>query len=303
MRAASKCRVLRSYGAVYHVLVNKDEYCCVLRGKFRLKSEQVVNPVAVGDIVDIEITGEKEGVIEKIHPRHNRFSRLYPGRRFREQIIAANIDQLVVIASVLEPRLNLNTVDRFLIAGEKGHLKGVLCLNKIDLKIDDGTEDLVVMYRNAGYDVLLTSAVTGEGLDELRSAIRRKISVFAGVSGAGKSSLLNRLNPESRLPVRGVSTLTGKGKHTTSSVQLITIDEESFVADTPGIRELGLWDVTRKELSDCYPEIRESLHRCRFSPCYHVHEPDCAVKRAVQDGTIDPRRYDSYLKILETLHR
>ena len=294
--------VLRSYGAYYHVLAGSSEYTCTLRGRFRLEEERLANPVAVGDRVVILPSGPDTGVIEEIRPRSNRLSRKSPGRDVREQLIAANIDQLVVISSVLEPPLNTRMIDRFLVAAEKGDFRGIVCINKVDLKMDDEIDGIGKCYTGIGYDVLLTSAVSGRGIDEFGDLLKGRISVLAGVSGVGKSSLLNVIRPGLNLPVRRISSFTGKGKHTTSSVQLIPLGEGGgFVADTPGLRELGLWKIRRRELAEYFPEMEECFGHCRFNPCYHVHEPGCLVKERLADGRIDPRRYESYVRILETL--
>ena len=294
--------VMRSYGSYYHVLAGDCEYTCTLRGRFRLEDERLANPVAVGDRVAIVISDSDTGVIEKIYPRSNRLSRKSSGRKVKEQLIATNINQLVVISSVLEPPVNTRMIDRFLVAAEKGDLKGVLCINKVDLSIGGEIDWIRECYTGIGYDVLLTSAVTGRGIEELGDMLKGRISVLAGVSGAGKSSLLNVIRPGLNLPVRRISSLTGKGRHTTSSVQLISMGEDGgFVADTPGLRELGLWNIRRRELTEYFPEMLECFGQCRFNPCYHISEPGCAVKERLDDGRIHPRRYESYVRILETL--
>jgi ribosome biogenesis GTPase len=215
-------------------------------------------------------------------------------------VILANPDQAVFIFSVRNPFPSLRMLDRLLVLAENNDLPAVICANKIDLMEDrdEGTR-LFGIYEEIGYDVIYTSARTGQGVDALRERLAGKLSVLSGPSGVGKSSLLNAVQPELGLAVREISDATGKGRHTTVSVRLWPLASGGYVADTPGLREAGFFDIEPEELAWHFVEIRPFLSDCRFSSCTHTHEPSCAVKAAVRDGSISQVRYDSYLRLLE----
>ncbi len=243
-----------------------------------------------------------EGVVEGVEPRHGgKLSRKAAGEREAEQVVAANVDQLVVVAAVAEPELNRRLLDRLVVSGENGGLEVAVCLNKADLADAAACEPVLALYRRLGYRALATSARTGVGVEDLRALLKGKTSVFAGPSGVGKSALLMAVQPGLDLRTGEVSASTGKGKHTTTAVSLLPLDFGGYVVDTPGIREFALYDIERDALQHCFPEMAERFGQCRFADCSHRHEPDCAIVAAVKSGEIDPERYESYCRIYESL--
>jgi len=274
---------------------------CTVRGRFFENLERSMRPVAVGDRVRFRITGKGEGAIEEILPRRTKLSRPGIDKGGKEQVIAANVDQVVVVASIKNPPFRPGLVDRIFVAGRSGGLDTLLVLNKADEGAPDEIGELIAPYREIGVTVLVTSAASGEGIADLRQALADRTSVFSGPSGAGKSSLINAVQPGLRLRVGAVSDRTRKGRHTTTAVALLPLECGGYVVDTPGVREFGLWDVSREELDAFFPEIAPLAERCRFRRCSHVHEPDCAVKQALEGGAIRHLRYESYTRILETL--
>jgi len=239
------------------------------------------------------------GVIEEILPRETQLSRRRPGYADVEQVIVANPDQAVYILAVREPTPHLRLLDRLLVIAENNDLPALICANKIDL-LEDAAEArrLFAAYEEIGYRVIYTSAHTGEGVEQLSRELRNKTSVLCGPSGVGKSSLLNSIQPDLGLAVHELSDSTGKGRHTTVAVQLWPLRGGGYVADTPGLREAGFWDIAPEELAWHFVEMRPFLSNCRFSSCTHTHEPACAVKAAVQSQAISEARYDSYCRLL-----
>ena len=294
--------VIRLDTASCLVLCGGDTVRCTLPGKWRLTHRNQARPIAVGDRVAVAVQPTGEGVVERIEPRHGgKLARKVAGERHLEQVVAANVDQLVVVASTGQPPLNRRLLDRLIVAGERGELDIVLSLNKIDLVAAERFEPVLEVYRRLGYQALATSATDGTGIDSLREALRDKTSVLAGPSGVGKSSLLMAIQPGLELRVQEVSSTTRKGRHTTSAVSLLPLDGGGYVVDTPGIREFGVFDVERGELKHYFPEMADRFGQCRFADCTHLHEPGCAVVAAVQAGDIDPERYESYCRIYESL--
>ena len=298
-----------------YVLTNQNEtYRCILRGKFKnefaLKKDKLylTNIAAVGDMVEFDETNGNTGVIHSIEERKNYISRKAPkikGASYRgerlEQIIAANIDQIIVISSVHQPEFNNKTLDRFLITAESAHIKSVITINKSDLINNDEIKNWVDLYKNLGYPVIVTSAVTKNGIEELKKTLPDKITLFWGQSGVGKSTLLNILFPQLDLKVGDISESTKKGVHTTVTSIMIPLDENTFVIDTPGVREIDPYGIRKEDLSHYFPDFEEYLSNCKFNTCTHLHEPDCGVIDAVEKGEIAFERYDSYLRILNTI--
>jgi len=274
---------------------------CVVRGRLTETRTQDKRLLAVGDEVRIRLLGAGSGAIEEILPRRNKLSRRAVGRDRREQVVAANVDQVVIVTSLGEPPLNLNLVDRYLVAADNGGLGALICINKTDLGDRRPAEALLVPYETMGYPVVWTSARTGDGISELKAALAGRTSVMAGASGAGKSALLNAVDPGLQLRSGEVSAATGKGRHTTTFSSLLPLPGGGYVIDTPGIREYTLWEVDPVDLDRHFPEINVIKKGCRFANCTHSHEPDCAVKAASTAGKMDRRRYESYLRILEGL--
>lgn len=274
---------------------------CHIRG--RLKKERLYTDlIATGDQVRWKPTRSGRGVIEEVLPRETQLSRLRPGpqRVPVEHVIVANPDQAVFIFSVREPPPRLRMLDRLLVIAENNELPALICANKIDLlENEEEGRQLFSLYEEIGYPVIYSSARTGQGVGALRERLSGKLSVLSGPSGVGKSSLLNAVQPDLGLAVREISEATGKGRHTTVSVRLWPLAGGGYVADTPGLREAGFFDIEPEELAWHFVEMRPHLSDCRFSSCVHTHEPDCAVKAAVQAGTISAIRYDSYCRLLE----
>ena len=271
-----------------------DLYHCATRRLLKTLATDQRHVVAAGDCVQfrpVENSDPKEGLIERVEPRHGCLCRAVRGR---QQVLVANVDQLAIIASVAEPRLKPNLIDRLLVAAEKGGVRPLICLNKIDLADPADLQPLVGVYSQMGYEVLLLSAKTGFGVERFRRAILGRANVVAGQSGVGKSSLLNAIDPSLHLHVQPVSEDTEKGKHTTSTARLLPLAGGGYVVDTPGIRQFQLWDVVPEEVAGFFRDVRPYVSLCHFPDCTHTHEADCAVKNAVADGQLDERRYESY---------
>lgn len=288
-------RVLRVQGLVSIVRDHQGgTYHCATRRLLKTLATDQRHVVAAGDVVWFRPEGEAEGIIERVEPRHGVVSRTSRGRR---HVLVANVDQLVIVMSAAEPRLKPNLIDRLLVTAEKTGVRPVICINKIDLVAPSGLMPLVGVYAQLGYDVLLVSARRGSGVERLRDRLRGKESVVSGQSGVGKSSLLNAVEPGLDLRVQTVSAETQKGRHTTTTAELIPLSFGGYVVDTPGIRQFQLWDVVPEEVDGFFRDLRPFVSRCRFPDCTHTHEDHCAVKDAVADGWIDARRFESYVQI------
>lgn len=267
-----------------------------------------VDPVAIGDDVRFTETSDgakRRGMIIEVLPRRNRLSRVAAGRKPIEQVLVANVDWVVPGFAARQPKPKWALLDRYLAAAESAELPTLICVTKIDLASKDrDVSDAVSMYRGLGYDVILTSAVTGEGIDAFAQTIRGRISVLMGKSGVGKTSLLNAVQPGLGLRINEVSSATGKGKHTTSHLEMFPLEGGGGIVDTPGMREFGLWHSPDEGgLASLFVEMRPHIGTCRFGlDCSHTHEPDCAIKDALRAGQIATPRYRSYLRLLGT-HR
>lgn len=297
-------RVIKALSGFFTVETEQGPIISQIPG--RLKKEwRETDIVALGDWVTISLTEENTGIIESVAERHSALSRSRvqaEQRRLasdREQVLVANPDQVVFVFSIKKPRPSLRKLDRFLVVAESNDLPAIVVVNKIDLSNLDDARDLFQVYADIGYRVIYTSANDGVGVDELRQALIGKISVLAGSSGVGKSSLLNAVEPGLGLKVRAVSAATEKGLHTTRHAEMFPLEAGGYVADTPGIRGLALYDVEPGELDAYFREIGPLVANCRFSDCTHQHEPGCAVRTALADGRLSPARYDSYLRLRE----
>lgn len=290
-------RVLRVHGLL-NVVEAEDgrTYPCHVRRILKSMAIDGRNVVAVGDRVWFRPpdAGGDEGFIERVEPRGGVVTRSYRGRR---HVIAANVDSVLIVSALAEPGLKISLVDRYLAAAEFAGVHPVIVLNKADL-VDVALYQWVVgLYSQLGYETIVTSAADGRGLDRLRSVLRRGVTAVSGQSGVGKSSLLNALQPNLNLRVREVSDWTAKGKHTTTTAELIRLSAGGYVVDTPGLRQFELWGVLPGELEGCFIEFRPFVPLCRFPDCSHTHEGRCAVKDAVYWGWIHAGRYESYLKL------
>jgi ribosome biogenesis GTPase len=288
-------RVLRSQGL--HNLVRDESgtlFRCATRRLLKTLSTDQRHVVIAGDNVWFRPEGDGEGMIERVEPRHGVLSRT---SRSRQHVLVANVDQMLIVASAAEPRIKPNLIDRFLVSAEKSQIRPIICINKIDLIEPADLMPLVGVYAQLGYEVQLVSAATGFGIERLRGRVAGAESVITGQSGVGKSSLLNAIEPGLALRVQSVSEESQKGRHTTTTAELLPLSIGGFIVDTPGIRQFQLWDVIPEEVASFFRDLRPYVSKCRFPDCTHTHEDHCAVKDAVADGWIDTRRYESYVQI------
>jgi ribosome biogenesis GTPase len=288
-------RVLRGQGL--HSWVrdkNGAVYQCATRRLLKTLATDQRHVVVAGDIVWFRPEGETQGIIERVEPRYGVLSR---NSRGRQHVLVANVDQVIIVTSAAEPRMKPNLIDRYLVSAEHAGIRPIICVNKIDLIDPAELMPLVGVYSQLGYDVHLVSAAAGIGVERLRQQLSGAESVLTGQSGVGKSSLLNAVEPTLGLRVQEVSEETEKGRHTTTTAELIPLAVGGYVVDTPGIRQFQLWDVIPDEVAGYFREMRPYVSACRFPNCTHTHEDDCAVKDAVADGWIDARRYESYVQI------
>lgn len=298
--------IIRSTGSWYEVREANDGHVwrCRLKGIFKIKGLQTSNPLAVGDRVRFKMEDEAEntGIISEIEPRTNYIIRQSVHKTAQAHILAANVDQAVLMATLDFPRTSLGFVDRFLVTAESFRIPTTVVFNKQDILSEGFREEqktIAAMYRRIGYGTLLTSTVTGEGVEAFRQLLLGKVSLLAGHSGVGKSTLVNTIAPGLNLRTTEVSTFANKGVHTTTFAEMFELSPDTFLIDTPGIKELGLIDIEKEELGHFFPEMRDLLGQCRFHNCVHVNEPGCAVQDAVEAGDIAPSRYLSYLSMLE----
>jgi ribosome biogenesis GTPase len=260
--------------------------------------------LAVGDDVRLErATRDDAWAIAEILPRRSRLARRAPGGGQGERIVAANVDQVIIVLAAAKPEPHPRMLDRFLVIAEGNDLTARIVINKIDLVGEDAARERFAAYEKIGYRVLYTAARAGVGLEDVHASMAGRRSVLTGPSGVGKSSLLNALFPGAGLRVGEISESVNKGRHTTVGAVMLPLPEETdgYVIDTPGLREVGLWALPARELDRCFPEMRDRRDECRFGDCRHVAEPECAVRRAAEEGEISAERYDSYLRLLEEL--
>ncbi|RYY35531.1 MAG: ribosome small subunit-dependent GTPase A [Sphingobacteriaceae bacterium] len=294
--------ITKSTGSWYQAVTpNGERYDCRIKGKFRIKGIKNTNPIAVGDVVDFELEPDQDtAIITNLHPRKNYIIRKSINLSKQAQIIAANLDQAMLVVTLASPRTSLGFIDRFLVTAEAYDIPARLIFNKLDLFSDEGLEILQAykdVYENIGYPCHEVSALEGTNIDEVQALLKNKVTLFSGHSGVGKSSLINRLLPNLDLRTHQISEWSDKGMHTTTFAEMFDLPGGGFIIDTPGIRELGIIDIEKQELSHFFPEMRERMHSCRFNNCRHINEPGCAVLEALEEGEIEPSRYDSYLSI------
>ncbi len=295
-------RVIRVHGLISVVEAEDGrQYRCAVRRLLRTLATDERSLVTTGDRVwfrraeqvrDEETAADLEGMIERVEPRHGLLTRASRGR---EHVLVANVDQVVIVVSLVEPDLKPHLIDRYLASAAKGNIQPLICLNKADLVDPAPYQSIVGFYNQLGVPTLLTSAATGVGIEYLRARLRDRQTVFSGQSGVGKSSLLNAIQPELGLRVREVSDVNQKGKHTTTTAELIRLHFGGWVVDTPGVRQFELWDVIPEEVEGFFVEFRPFVHLCGFPDCTHTHEERCAIKRSVYRRQISAGRYMSYL--------
>jgi ribosome biogenesis GTPase len=297
--------ITKSTGSWYNVRSEEGAiYRGRLRGKFKIAGLKVTNPVAVGDLVEFEIedAGENTVAITEIIPRENYIIRKSVHKSAHGHIIAANIDQAILIATLVFPRTSFGFIDRFLVSAESFRIPAFVVFNKYDILEEDDAaylQEVVKMYEGAGYQCLITSTVTGLGMQEFSELLKGKKSLLSGHSGVGKSTLINVIAPELNLRTTSVSSFANKGVHTTTFAEMFEIEENTFIIDTPGIKELGIMDIEDNELAHYFPEMRAMLNQCKYHNCKHLQEPGCAVREAVDKGKISLTRYSSYVGMIE----
>ena len=299
----SEGRVIKSTGSWYEV---KDDdgriWLCRLRGKMRLNGLRTTNPVAVGDVVSFEQEeGKDTCVIDKVAPRSNVIVRKSVNLSKESHIIASNVDQAVLVATFAYPRTSTGFIDRFLVTAEAYHIPTIIVFNKNDIYDDEQlrqVETLCEVYEKIGYEAFTVSAKTGFNTERLKDLLRDKLSLLSGHSGVGKSALVNRLDPALDLKEGAISEVHEKGMHTTTFSQMFPLAFGGYIIDTPGIKEFGLYDLDKSTLAQRFPEMRALMSSCKFSNCTHLHEPQCAVKKAVADGLIQQWRYTNYVNMI-----
>jgi len=294
--------ITKSTGSWYQVQTpSGQKFDCRIKGKFRIKGITTTNPLAVGDVVDFDMEPDQEtGVITNLHIRKNYIIRKSINLSKQAQIIAANLDQALLIVTLASPRTSLGFIDRFLVTAEAYAIPAMLIFNKLDLFSGEGLEilaDYAAVYANIGYPCYEVSALEGTNINEVKALLKDKVTLFSGHSGVGKSTLINVLLPELELRTGEVSEWSDKGMHTTTFAEMFELPQGGFIIDTPGIRELGVIDIEKHELGRYFPEIRSRMEDCRFKNCRHINEPGCAVLQAVENGEIELSRYESYLSI------
>jgi ribosome biogenesis GTPase len=296
---------MRSTGSWYEVLTPEDGiFKCRLKGIFKIKGLKTSNPIAVGDRVVFDTDSEEAGcgIIFKIEPRENYIIRKSVHKTAHGHILAANVDQAILIVTYNFPRTSLGFIDRFLVTAESFRIPVKIVFNKFDLlkpKEIEIVEGLCKLYESLNYQCFITSAEQDIGIEAFRELFKNKVSLIAGHSGVGKSTLINKIAPHLNLSTTEVSTFANKGVHTTTFATMFQLEGESFIIDSPGIKELGLIDVEKEEISHFFPEMRDLFNKCKYHNCIHLNEPQCAVIQAFVDGNIAESRYKSYLSMLE----
>ena len=299
--------VYKSTGSWYVVKDENGEfYNARIKGKFKIDDITSTNPVAVGDEVEVDKEDIQEAsvVISTIYPRRNYITRQSPHNKHQHHIIASNLDQSILFATLKDPKTSQGFIDRFLVACEAYHVPAIIVFNKSDLykkKELEKFDELKSVYEKNGYKVLSMSLEKNEGVDEVKALLKDKTTLLSGHSGVGKSSFINKVFPELTLKTQDVSDWSGKGLHTTTFAEMFDLIDGGKIIDTPGLREFALMDIEKEELAHYFPEMKAVMNECRFNNCIHVEEPGCAVKKAVEEGEIAANRYISYLNILGTI--
>lgn len=298
--------VYKSTGSWYQVRNEKGEAIRArIKGKLKIDGITSTNPVAVGDLVKLEAEpGEETMMITEVLPRSNYINRVSPHNRNQHHIVASNLDQSLLFATLKDPKTSLGFIDRFLVISEAYHVPVFIVFNKTDIyrkKEMDALQEIRDLYGKIGYLVFDISMQSGHGLESLLQMLHGKTTLLSGHSGVGKSSFINHIFPDKELKTQEVSNWSGKGMHTTTFAEMFDLPHGGRIIDTPGIREMGLVDIEKEELAHYFPEMREVMSQCKFHNCIHVEEPGCAVKAALETGEISIERYASYRNILDTI--
>lgn len=295
--------VIRNTGSFYQVKTSDGEIVnCRIKGKFRIQGIKSTNPVAVGDYVTFSVTPEGEGLISEIAERKNYVVRRPANLSKQRHIIAANVDQALLIVTVNYPETSTTFIDRFLATCEAYRVPAKIIINKKDFYSEEELEymrNLMFLYEQIGYQCFAVSALTGEGVEDIRSLLSGSVSLLSGNSGVGKSSLINAVCPDFKAKTGEISEIHNKGMHTTTFSEMFELDEGTYLIDTPGIKGFGTIDFEKEEVGHFFPEIFRVSKDCRFGNCTHVHEPGCAVIKAVEESFISQSRYNSYLSVME----
>lgn len=306
--AIMKAIVYKSTGSWYVVkTADGKQYNARIKGVFKIDGITSTNPIAVGDEVEMELENELESTttITKIYNRRNYVARQSPHNKHQHHIIASNLNQSLLFATLKNPKTSTGFIDRFLIACEMYHLPAIIVFNKADLykeKEQLQFQQIKTTYEAIGYKVILASVQNNIGVNEIKEVLKNKITLLSGHSGVGKSTFINAIFPELSLKTQEVSGWSGKGLHTTTFAEMFDLPFDGKIIDTPGIRELGLVGLTKQELSGYFPEMKALINNCQFNDCMHLNELDCAIKKAINDGTIAIDRYVSYMSILDTMN-
>ena len=304
---AMKARIYRSTGSWYFAKAEDGKvYQARIKGVFKIGDITSTNPIAVGDEVEMEIedVAEESAMIDHIYDRRNYVARVSPHNRRQHHIIASNLDQSILFATLKDPKTSQGFIDRFLVSCESYHIPAIIVFNKSDLYRKKELEKFALVkeiYETIGYKVVLASVQNDEGVAEVKALLHNKTTLLSGHSGVGKSTFINAIFPEFDLRTQEVSGWSGKGLHTTTFAEMFDLPTGGRIIDTPGVREFGLVDISKQELSHYFPEMKRLINDCQFNNCMHINEPGCAVKDAVNKGTVSVDRYASYLTILDTM--
>lgn len=304
---AMKARIYRSTGSWYFAKAEDGKvYQARIKGVFKIEDITSTNPIAVGDEVEMEIedVAEESAMIDHIYDRRNYVARVSPHNRRQHHIIASNLDQSILFATLKDPKTSQGFIDRFLVSCESYHIPAIIVFNKSDLYRKKEMEKFALVkeiYETIGYKVVLASVQNNEGVDEVKNLLYNKTTLLSGHSGVGKSTFINAIFPDFDLRTQEVSGWSGKGLHTTTFAEMFDLPTGGRIIDTPGVREFGLVDISKQELSHYFPEMKRLINDCQFNNCMHINEPGCAVKDAVNKGTVSVDRYASYLTILDTM--
>lgn len=295
-------KIIKGFGSSYFVKSDGKIYTCSIKGKMRIADSDQHNPVAIGDNVVFEPeTNSNSGVISEVLPRRSRLSRPANYNTDKEQVIVSNIDQIIAVVSLTKPKFKSGILDRILTVAEREEIDAVICLNKFDLAEQKEADFWFELYSLIGYKTILTSAVSEKGVEDLANLLKDKVSTVIGQSGVGKSSLLNCVEPNLNLKTNDISDYNEKGRHTTVHSEFFELSFGGFIADTPGIREFGLWGIDKENLRDYFKEFQKFGADCKFSNCKHITEPKCEILEALKNEKVQRVRYESYLNIFNSL--